>query len=148
MRLLILLLLWFLVSCTNPAPQPASVPPTAGAPPQAQPATEPAPMSGTQLYAAYCASCHGEDGKGHGPAAPALKARLPDLTTLAKRKQGRFPEGDVYQVIKWGGGIVGHGSKQMPVWGIAFRTLSPKDEEEVNLRINSLVQYLESIQQK
>jgi len=105
-------------------------------------------MSGADMYTAYCASCHGRDGKGGGPAAPALKAKLPDLTRLASNKHGRFPQGDVFQVIKWGGGIVGHGSKQMPVWGIAFRTLSPKDEAEVNLRIQTLVQYLESMQQK
>ncbi len=136
--------LLLLASCNQPTqPAPAAAPAPA---PQAQPV--PAPMSGVQLYAADCASCHGEDGKGTGPAAPALKAKLPDLTTLAKRKGGRFPEGDVFQVIKWGGGIVGHGSKEMPVWGIAFRTLTPKDEAEVNLRINNLIQYLESIQQK
>ncbi len=104
-------------------------------------------MSGEQLYTAYCASCHGVDGRGQGPAAPALKTKLPDLTLMAKKKNGRFPEGDVFQVIKWGGGIVGHGSKEMPVWGTAFRTID-HGEAEVNLRINNLIQYLESIQQK
>lgn len=139
-----LFVLLLLASCNQPTqPAPTATPAPA---PQAQPS--PAPMTGAQLFAAYCASCHGENGRGDGPAAPALKAKLPDLTTMAKRKGGQFPEGDVFQVIKWGGGIVGHGSKEMPVWGIAFRTLSPKDEAEVNLRINNLIQYLESIQQK
>ncbi|HYL12447.1 MAG TPA: c-type cytochrome [Terriglobales bacterium] len=100
--------------------------------------------SGAELYAAYCATCHGADGKGNGPTAPALKVRPPDLTVLAKRSRGRFPEGDVYQIIKWGGGIIGHGSKEMPVWGTAFKSAS--DETEVNSRIKALTQYIESIQ--
>ncbi len=137
--------LLFLVSCSNPAPQPQAPSVQAAPPEQVKPS--PAPMSGEQLYTAYCASCHGVDGKGNGPAAPALKTKLPDLTLMAKKKNGRYPEGDVFQVIKWGGGIVGHGSKEMPVWGTAFRTLD-HDEAEVNLRINSLIHYLESIQQK
>jgi len=31
-------------------------------------------VEGVDLYRAYCASCHGKDGKGHGPVAPALKS--------------------------------------------------------------------------
>ena len=144
LTLLILISLIFCISCSNPAQQP---PPSvqAAQPVQVKPA--PTPMSGEQLYTAYCASCHGVDGKGNGPAAPALRTKLPDLTLMARKKNGKFPEGDVFQVIKWGGGIVGHGSKEMPVWGTAFRTLD-HEEAEVNLRINSLIQYLESIQQK
>jgi mono/diheme cytochrome c family protein len=139
---LITLSLLFVISCSNPASPP---PAQAANPVQVKPV--PTPMTGEQLYTAYCASCHGVDGKGNGPAAPALKTKLPDLTLMAKKKNGRFPDGDVFQVIKWGGGIVGHGSKEMPVWGTAFRTLD-HDEAEVNLRINSLIHYLESIQQK
>jgi len=134
-----------LSACSNPSPQaPASQPAPAAKPPIPQTS----PMSGAEMYTTYCASCHGADGKGNGPAAPALKKRLPDLTVLAKRKKGKFPEGDVFQVIKWGGGIVGHGSKEMPVWGSAFKPVSHQDEKEVDLRIKSLIQYLESLQQK
>lgn len=141
--LIALLSLIVCIACSQPAQQ-SSVQ-AAPAMPQVKPAA--APMSGDQLYTAYCASCHGLDGRGQGPAAPALKSKLPDLTLMAKKKNGRFPEGDVFQVIKWGGGIVGHGSKEMPVWGTAFRTLD-HDEAEVNLRIKDLIHYLESIQQK
>jgi mono/diheme cytochrome c family protein len=149
MRILIFLValsLIFSVSCSGPTQQQSPSVQAAAPVPQVKPAPE--PMSGAAMYTAYCASCHGVDGKGGGPAAPALKSKLPDLTLMARKKNGKFPEGDVYQVIKWGGGIIGHGSKEMPVWGIAFRTLSSKDETEVNVRIKSLIQYLESIQQK
>jgi hypothetical protein len=104
--------------------------------------------TGAELYATYCATCHGADGKGNGPTAPALRVRPPDLTVLAKRNRGRFPESEVYQIIKWGGGLASHGSKDMPVWGMAFKSASKGDETEVNARIKALTQYLDSIQIK
>ena len=148
MRILILFIslsVLLFVACSSPVPPPE--PSVQAAAPMHEVKAAPKPMTGEQLYTAYCASCHGVDGKGNGPAAPALKTKLPDLTLMAKKKAGKFPEGDVFQVIKWGGGIVGHGSKEMPVWGTAFRTLD-HEEAEVNQRIKSLIQYLESIQQK
>ncbi|MGO9166065.1 MAG: c-type cytochrome, partial [Candidatus Sulfotelmatobacter sp.] len=48
--------------------------------------------SGKEMYHAYCASCHGAGGKGDGPASPALKFPPSDLTNLAKRNAGKFPE--------------------------------------------------------
>src|ERR1022692_4235248 len=36
--------------------------------------------SGKEMYWAYCAACHGTDGKGDGPASAALKSRPLDLT--------------------------------------------------------------------
>ena len=40
--------------------------------------------SGKKIFANYCASCNGIDGRGSGPAAAALKPAPRDLTTLAK----------------------------------------------------------------
>ena len=48
-------------------------------------------MYGPDLYRHYCATCHGRDGKGNGPAAAALKVPPPDLTVLARRQKGVFP---------------------------------------------------------
>ncbi len=36
-------------------------------------------VEGPDLFRAYCTSCHGLDARGAGPAAPALKAKVPDL---------------------------------------------------------------------
>jgi mono/diheme cytochrome c family protein len=42
------------------------------------------PASGQEMFVNYCAACHGKDGKGDGPAAPALKVAPADLTALAQ----------------------------------------------------------------
>jgi mono/diheme cytochrome c family protein len=109
---------------------------------------EDAPASGADMYAAYCASCHGKTGKGDGPAASALKVAPPDLTILARRAGGRYPDGQVFQIIKWGGAIASHGSREMPVWGVAFRPLSHENQKQVTARIEALTRYIGSLQQK
>ncbi len=38
---------------------------------------------GKEAYALYCASCHGDGGKGDGPAGAALDPKPADLTTLS-----------------------------------------------------------------
>ena len=44
--------------------------------------------SGKEMFQAYCASCHGADAKGDGPAAAALKSKPANLTELAKNNGG------------------------------------------------------------
>jgi cytochrome c553 len=108
------------------------------------------PTSGKQMYANYCASCHGMDAKGNGPAAPALKDTVPDLTTLAKRNNGKYPGEHVSQVIKGDANTPAHGSKDMPVWGPVFGSLNPYADSsiEVQRRIVSLNDYIDSMQEK
>src|SRR5579863_7414040 len=48
--------------------------------------------SGREMFNTYCAACHGKEGRGDGPAAPALKKAPADLTTIAARNNGKFPE--------------------------------------------------------
>ena len=84
------------------------------------PAPYTSPSSGKDMYVAYCASCHGKDGKGDGPAAAALKSVPTDLTQLAAKNGGKFPENHVSQTIKGDSGMPSHGSKDMPVWGPIF----------------------------
>jgi mono/diheme cytochrome c family protein len=47
-------------------------------------------VAGRDLFEFYCATCHGRDGKGNGPAAGALRVPPPDLTTIASRNGGVF----------------------------------------------------------
>lgn len=73
--------------------------------------------SGKQLYLRYCASCHGESGRGDGPVAGALKVEVPDLTRFAQR-HGQFYDRALVERIIDGRHIIGaHGTRIMPVWG-------------------------------
>lgn len=103
------------------------------------------PSSGIKMYRTYCAVCHGIDGRGNGPAAAALKQALPVLTLLSKNNGGKFPFFRVSSVIQGDAGISAHGSREMPMWGDAFRTIN-RDESLVKLRVHNLTQYLASIQ--
>jgi mono/diheme cytochrome c family protein len=102
--------------------------------------------SGEQMYKQYCAACHGMAGKGDGPAASALKSPMPDLTTLARRNNGKFPSEHVTAVLRFGTKIPAHGSADMPIWGPLLQSLSKTDSAQVTLRITNLVEYLKSLQ--
>ena len=104
--------------------------------------------SGRQMFQEYCAACHGTDGKGRGPIVPYFRALPPDLTTLAKRHDGTFPETYVSTVLLFGPGSCAHGSIDMPVWGPIFRELDHYNEAAMRQRIKNLCEYLESIQEK
>jgi mono/diheme cytochrome c family protein len=109
-----------------------------------------AQLSGAELYARLCASCHGQDGTGSGPVASALTVRVPDLTRLAWRDGGDYPREDVRRAIDGRLEYRAHGSREMPVWGIRFIDLSRSDRDAERARadamIEKLVDYLESIQ--
>jgi len=102
--------------------------------------------SGRLMYKQYCATCHGADAKGHGPMAAALKVPPPDLTTLAKRHDGKFPYDYVSNVLEFGPGFPSHGSSEMPTWGPIFRYYDKQNEKIVKLRIKHLCDYLASLQ--
>ncbi len=106
------------------------------------------PASGEEMFKTYCAACHGKDAKGAGPASADLKTTPPDLTTLAKRHDGKFPEDYVSSVLRNGVKAPAHGSSEMPVWGPLFSSVSGGDQAIVNMRISNLVRYLESVQAK
>jgi mono/diheme cytochrome c family protein len=104
-------------------------------------------ISGKELYLDHCAACHGADGKGNGPAAPALKTAPPDLTLLAKNNGGRFPSTYVVKILETNSGRAVHGSFEMPIWGPIFRKLGP-DPSSGHLRALNVTKYIESMQGK
>lgn len=106
------------------------------------------PSSGKGMFDAYCASCHGTDAKGDGPAAPALKMPTTNLTTLSMKNGGTFPAAHVAAVIQGDALTPAHGSKDMPVWGPVFMSIGGHSQANVQLRIRNLTNYLESVQAK
>ncbi len=121
------------------------------APPQEKPPSEDQfqnlirSVKGVDLFRAYCASCHGIDAKGHGPAAPALKATVPDLTVLSRQNGGQFPTERVKRIIMGEHVLSSHGSREMPVWGPIFHQIE-EDVDRGYVRLDNLVKYLQSIQ--
>jgi mono/diheme cytochrome c family protein len=105
-----------------------------------------AAMGGRELYLAYCASCHGMEGRGDGPAAEAMRMRPTDLTLLRKTHGGSFPKARIERLLGGLEGFPAHGGRKMPVWGPVFIPVSPADGHSAAL-IDPLVRYLESIQQ-
>ena len=104
-------------------------------------------IAGKDLFKQYCAACHGVDGKGTGPAASALKAAPSDLTQIARRNHGSFPEERVMRMLQGQEAVAAHGSQEMPVWGAVFaNTTSQLDMAQT--RMHSLLQYLEDMQAK
>ena len=116
--------------------------------------------AGKYEYQSSCEACHGQDGKGKGPFSAQLKVPPADLTVLAKKNNGVFPEMSVYEVIDGRQAITGHGTRDMPIWGRrytveqiqiqqALRNYPYYDPEAtVRVRILSLIDYLYRIQEK
>jgi len=106
----------------------------------------------------YCAQCHGMDGTGDGPVAPALKKKPANLTLLSKNNGGVFPEQEVRDFIDGTKTSAAHGNRAMPIWGDAFRMRSASQgagmtlgsvgltQAQVDSKINGLVNYVKSIQ--
>jgi mono/diheme cytochrome c family protein len=102
--------------------------------------------SGQEMFTSYCAVCHGADGKGSGPAASALKVAPTDLTALTEKNGGKYPALHVSSVLRGDAETPAHGSKDMPIWGPLFRSMSQGHDSEVQQRIANLNQYIESTQ--
>jgi len=111
------------------------------------PAKPTSAASGKEMFDEYCASCHGMDAKGNGPAAPALKMQPTNLTLLSQKNGGKFPTMEVMSSIRDVTQNV-HGSKDMPVWGPIFSSLGNSNPSIVQLRITNLTKYIESLQVK
>ncbi len=108
-----------------------------------------ASLSGQEMFKTWCASCHGTDAKGNGPAASSLKKTPTNLTLLAKQSGGKFPTQRVRDYIDGTGQAspAAHGSREMPVWGDAFKQISASPTA-ITYRVTTLTTYIESLQGK
>jgi mono/diheme cytochrome c family protein len=103
--------------------------------------------SGSYLYRAFCAACHGADGKGNGPAADTLARPVPDLTLLTRNAGGTFPRDRVLEILDGTRSLPGHSGSAMPRWSDVFKGLE-RDPGSVRKRLAALVDHLESLQLK
>ena len=107
-----------------------------------------ADYSGEELFQRFCASCHGESGRGDGPVARGLSVTVPDLTAISRRYDG-FPAARIREIIDGRGLIDAHGTRTMPVWGYEFWVEEGADvtaQRAVRDAINKLVEHLRSVQ--
>jgi len=106
-------------------------------------------ITGQQLYARYCASCHGMQGRGDGPVASSLTIEVPDLTLLARRAGGTFPRDRVIRIIDGRYMIGAHGSRIMPIWGEEFSNVQvgdPSAQRATLMMIDRLADFLLRLQ--
>jgi mono/diheme cytochrome c family protein len=111
--------------------------------------------TGARDYAIYCSSCHGAQGKGNGPAVYVIPGIRPtDLTQLQKDHGGTFPAEEIHQVIDGRKQFPDHvdSDTDMSLWGLKFQeegnAFTPESEAKVKHRIDALVEYIRSIQEK
>ena len=114
--------------------------------------------NGKMEFRQYCAQCHGMSGTGTGPVAPALKKKPANLTLLSKNNGGVFPEKEVRDFIDGTKTAAAHGTREMPIWGNAFRLRQASmgagyggaglTQAEVDQKVDTLVKYVKSIQEK
>jgi mono/diheme cytochrome c family protein len=105
-------------------------------------------QAGHNLYEQHCYVCHGLRGKGDGPLAEELRVAPADLTAIAKRRGGVFPEVELRETIDGRRRVRGHGPANMPIWGKVFANQGAGGAYEIEVRdkIESLVAYVKSIQ--
>jgi len=103
---------------------------------------------GRDQFRIYCANCHGPEGRGDGPTASGLPVRPADLTLLSRKNRGEFPLQEAWSAIDGRDDLPAHGSRSMPIWGLAFQEPGTDvgQENEVHTRIEWLIEFLKSIQ--
>jgi mono/diheme cytochrome c family protein len=106
-----------------------------------------ASIQGPALYKAYCAVCHGTDGRGDGPMAKSLKVPVADLTRIAMRNRGTFPRMRVERIISGEDIPSGHGARAMPLWGPVFSQVEA-DQDLGRVRVDNLARFIEGMQVK
>lgn len=111
---------------------------------------KPVSRNGQSLYMENCAACHGDEGRGDGPAAAGLAQKPANLRQIAVRSGGRFPADDVLAKIHGYGGPGHFGD--MPDFadeiegGTVIWITAEGDRIPTPAALAAITRYLESLQ--
>lgn len=114
-----------------------------------QKARKAAVKEGEIYFKSYCAICHGENADGKGDMASMLDTPPMDLTTIAKRRGGVFPEDEIARIIATAERTPGHSLGEMPAWWETLKKAENIDDPEiVRQKIENIVAYLKTLQKE
>lgn len=82
------------------------------------------PAAAKASFTTFCVKCHGDAGKGDGPAAATLKTKPRDFTNCAQMTP--LTDDTLFKVIK-DGGAASNLSADMPAWKDGFEDPEIKD---------------------
>lgn len=99
-----------------------------------------APAHAGAAYRQYCASCHGDDGRGDGPVAAALAPPPPDLAASTLNLA------ELMKVIDGRRTVRAHGTAAMPVWGKVFEQQLEGDERQARQALREVQALAEHVQ--
>ncbi len=111
-------------------------------------ATEPEPAAKRE-FDQRCAACHGNEGKGDGPAAKGLAIPPADLTHLIRNADGTFPTERVIWAIDGRELRKLASSAVMPTWGQEYARefrANPNTNLMIEKRIRQMAKHLETLQ--
>jgi cytochrome c553 len=104
----------------GPLPAPAPKEQDFKKPPE-DPGAMPTPASAETIFSTRCATCHGPDGKGNGPAAAALNPKPRDYTDPVWQKS--VTDEQIKKTIVGGGASVGKSPLMVPNPDLAGKDL-------------------------
>jgi len=106
-------------------------------------------VAGKRLYVRHCAVCHGSSGHGDGPFGGILRTAPADLTTIAARNGGNFPDAEIARFVDGQFVPPAHGTRQMPIWGRWLGepiAKSAEADEVARGEIFAILEYLKTLQ--
>ena len=106
-------------------------------------------LNGHQMYDQLCAVCHGADGQGDGPAAPAFVGAVPDLTRLSKDGKPTYSHSELEGVIAGRDRTVHADFVGMPLWETEFQYVRTRNgmprTAYARAKIHALAEYVEGM---
>ncbi len=105
-------------------------------------------ISGQEEYTAYCAGCHGQDGRGKGRSSRYCSVPPPDLTQLTQKNKGMYPAERVCEVLRHGTGHAPKGQGYMPTWEPLLKSMNADPPGVTEVRIQNLAEYIKTLQEE